>query len=297
MRFGVAIDLHATASSAGEVAWGHVREQVLLAEQLGFDVVVLPDHLSYRAGGEGDYAVDDEPVGVREATTEAAALAAVTSRITIGHSVINAPYRSPAMLTHIAATLADISGGRYSLGIGVGNSYDYDQLGIAAGHRVARFEECVEIVATLLRDGRADVAGNYWSASSADLAFVPDPDRRPPIVVAAGGPRTMRVAARFGDAWNGFAPTDPESDAVNDLLALLDRACDDLGRDPSSIGRTIDIGVDALGLADARSRSIEMLGTLGDLGIDEARCYVLAEQRHSARMEGIDALAELTAEI
>lgn len=295
MRFGVAIDLHATAASAGEVAWPRVREQVLLAEQLGFDLVVLPDHLSYRAGGEGDYATPDEPVGVRESTTEAAALAAVTSRITIGHSVINAPYRTPAMLAHIAATLADICDGRYSLGIGVGNSFDYDQLGIAADRRVSRFEECVDIVAALLRDGHADVAGNHWWSTDADLTFAPDPDRRPPIVVAAGGPRTMNVAARCGDAWNGFSPTDPAGTVVKGLLDLLEQTCDEVGRDPSSIGRTVDLGVDALDLHGARNRSIETLSMLAEIGVGEARCYVLCEQTHAARIEAIAALAELTA--
>ena len=54
MRFDVAIDFHATAGSAAAVARPRVREQVLLAEQLALDLVVLPDHSSYRAGGDGD---------------------------------------------------------------------------------------------------------------------------------------------------------------------------------------------------------------------------------------------------
>ena len=297
MRVGVAIDLHATASSAGEVAWRHVREQALLAERLGFDLVVLPDHLAYRTGGEGDYVSPDEPVGVREAVTEAAALAAATSRITVGHSVIDAVYRRPAMLAHIAATLADISDGRYSLGIGVGNSFDYDQLGVDADHRVDRFEECVEIVSGLLHHGHVDVAGTYWSAANVDLAFAPDPERRPPLVVAAGGPRTMRVAARFGDAWNGFAPTDPAGTAVDESLQLLRQACEDIDRDPSSIDRTVDLGIDALDLHGARHRSLETLGMLAERGVDEARCYVLCDQTHAARVEAINALAELLDEL
>jgi alkanesulfonate monooxygenase SsuD/methylene tetrahydromethanopterin reductase-like flavin-dependent oxidoreductase (luciferase family) len=131
MRFGLALDLHAPSSDASEVGWLNVRTQALEAERLGLDLVVLPDHLSYRAGDDNGYAAPDEPVGVREATTIAAAIAATTSKIGIGHSVINAPYRTPAMLAHIAATLSDVSAGRYSLGIGAGNSFDYDQIGTA----------------------------------------------------------------------------------------------------------------------------------------------------------------------
>jgi alkanesulfonate monooxygenase SsuD/methylene tetrahydromethanopterin reductase-like flavin-dependent oxidoreductase (luciferase family) len=297
MRLGVAIDLHATATSAGEVSWSNVREQVLTAESLGLDLVVLPDHLSYRAGGDGDYALPDEAVGVREAVTEAAALAAVTSQITVAHSVINAPYRTPAMLAHVAATLADISRGRYLLGIGVGNSFDYDQVGVAADHRVARFEECVEIVARLLRDGDVHVDGTHWSAADAELVLAPDVHRRPPIVVAAGGPRTMRVAARFGDAWNGFVPTDPAATVPTDLLGLLDQTCEEVGRDPSTIARTVDIGVDSLDVRGARGRSVEMLGKLGELAIDEARCYVPCDPTHASRIEAIEALAELAGSI
>ncbi|MDW3214874.1 MAG: LLM class flavin-dependent oxidoreductase [Ilumatobacteraceae bacterium] len=296
MRYGVAIDLHATRATADEVSWPRVREQALAAEQLGFDLVVLPDHLAYRAGGEGDYVHADVAVGVRESVTVIAGLAASTTRIGVGHSVINAPYRTPAMLAHIAATLADMSDGRYSLGIGVGNSFDYDQVGVGADHRVARFEEAVEIVSGMLRNGSVDLEGVHWNASRAELPLGPDADRRPPVVVAAGGPRTMAIAARFGDAWNGWCPTDPTSTAAADLLGLLDQQCAEADRDPSTIGRTFDLGVDPLDLHDARGRSIEMLGRLAELGADEIRCYAAAAPSHTARQEAIAALREMIPE-
>ncbi len=295
MRFGLALDLHAPSSDASEVGWLNVRSQALEAERLGLDLVVLPDHLSYRAGEENGYSAPDEPVGVREATTIAAAIAAATSRIRIGHSVINAPYRTPAMLAHIAATLADISGGRYSLGIGAGNSFDYDQIGVEADHRAGRFEECVRIVSGMLREGEANLEGTYWSAHHAELAFRPDDTHRPPIVIAAGGPRTMQTAVRFGDGWNGWVPTDPDDDTIDRLLALLEQTCDEVGRDPSSIEATIDLGVDPLDLAGARSRSLEMLARLDGLGIDEVRCYAHGAPTHEGRLEAGRAFADLVA--
>lgn len=297
MRYGVAIDLHATAQSAAEVSWHSTLEQVLAAEKIGIDLVVLPDHLSYRAGGDGDYARTDEPVGVRESVTTVAALAASTTRIGIGHSVINAPYRTPAMLAHIAAALADISDGRYSLGIGVGNSFDYDQIGVAAHDRVARFEEFVEIVTGMLRVGTVDVVGTYWTARQAELVLAPDDDHRPSVVIAAGGPRTVSVAGRFGDAWNGWCPTDPTGSMATDLLDLLDRKCEEVGRDPASIARTFDLGVDPLDLHGARNRSIEMLGHLAELGADEVRCYAASTETHTARLEAIVAFGEMTTEV
>ncbi len=297
MRFGMAIDLHATSAARQDVAWPQVRELALRAESDGLDLVVLPDHLAYRAGGEGDYATDDEPVGARESFTVAAALAAVTSTLGIAHSVVNAPYRTPSMLAHLASTVADVANGRYSLGIGVGNSFDYEQLGVAADHRVARFEECIEIVSSLLRTGHVDFAGRYWSASQAELVLAPDLEHAPMIVVAAGGPRTMLAAVTYGDAWNGWCPTDPEAAVARELVGMLDQACERLGRDPAALGRTVDLTVDPLDHAGGRARSLEALGQLRDLGIDEARCYPVSPEAQTAKLEAASALAAFVREV
>lgn len=298
MRYGIAIDLHARGSAAGEVTWDHLRDLAVAAERAGLDLVVLPDHLAYRAGDtENGYSVPDEPVGVRESMAVAAALAASTTRIGIGHSVVNAPYRSPALLAHLAATLADISGGRYSLGIGAGNSYDYDQLGVAADHRPARFEECVAVVADLLRTGTAHLDGAYWQVHHAELAFRPATAHRVPVVVAASGPRSMAVAVRHGDAWNGWLPTDPDGDEPDRLLALLSTTCREHERDPASIGRTVDIAIDPLDVHGARSRSLATLRRLVELGVDEVRCYAASEPTYAARTEALAAYVELVAEV
>lgn len=298
MRYGIAIDLHAPASASDAVSWERVRGLATSAERLGLDLVVVPDHLSYRAGDLANgYSVADEPVGVRESMTVAAGLAACTTRIGVGHSVVNAPYRSPSMLAHLAAGLAEISAGRYSLGIGVGNSYDYEQLGVAADHRTARFEECVGVVAALLRDGAAHLDGRYWHADRAELALRPDDSRRPPIIVAAGGPRTMDVAARHGDGWNGWLPTDPDGAEAERLLGLLASACRALGRDPSSITRTADLAIDPLDQRGARARSLATLRRLAELGIDEVRCYTVHEGTHASRAEALEAYAALVREV
>lgn len=297
MRFGPAVDLHAPASSPADVSWPVVRDLVLTAERLGLDLVALPDHLAYRSGENNGYSLEDEHVGARESMTVGAALAAATSTIDIAHSVVNAPYRSPAMLAHLAASLADISGGRYSLGIGAGNSFDYDQLGVADDRRASRLEECLTIVTALLRDGEVDLDGRYWQAHRALLPLRPDAERRVGVVVAAGGPRTTELAARFGDAWNGFVATDPGDTAVVDALAKLTDACERVGRDPASIGRTIDLGVDALDVRQARSRSIETLERLVSLGIDEVRCYLLSDPVPGARSDALHAFAELVDDV
>ena len=107
----------------------------------------------------------------------------------------------------------------------------------------------------------------------------------------------MSVAARFGDAWNGWSPTDPSSPVAGDLIALLDQTCEAIGRDPSSISRTFDVGVDPLDIRGARTRSIEMLAHLAGLGADEVRCYAVSDDSHAARLEAIVALGAMMSEI
>ncbi|MCK5316022.1 MAG: LLM class flavin-dependent oxidoreductase, partial [Anaerolineales bacterium] len=106
MRIGIAVDSHGRASSPQRPAptWESIREQALAAEAVGFEAVFVPDHLLYHS--------EDGNIGCWESVSLAAALAAVTSTIEIGHSMFNAPYRSPALVAKIAETLDEISGGR-----------------------------------------------------------------------------------------------------------------------------------------------------------------------------------------
>lgn len=296
MRVGYAIDLHAPADAVDEVRWQRIREQALLAEAVGFDLVVLPDHLHYAVGGEGDYATADAPVGVWESVTIAAALAAATTTIGLGHSMINAPYRPPALVAYIAATLDEVSGGRYQLGIGSGNTYDYDVVGVEADHRYERFREAIEIVHGLLDRGHVDLDGRYWSARSAELVLRGPSAHGPPLVLAAGGMRSMRLAAGYADAWNGFAAPEPEHDDLRELLARLDTACSEVGRDPVTLERTVDTLVDPLDLGGDRARSTEAVLSLADLGIHEVRCYAASDGTHGTRMDAIAGLADVVAQ-
>lgn len=295
MRIGYAIDLHAAAEDAGEVGWDRVREQAQFAEAVGFDIVLVPDHLFYAAGGAGDYARDDAAVGVWESVTVAAAIAASTTTITVGHSMINAPYRPPALVANIATTLDEVSGGRYQLGMGSGNSYDYDAIGVEADHRHERFREAVEIVQGLLKHGHVDLDGRYWSARHAELVLRGPHEHGPPLVLAAGGMRSMRLAAGYADAWNGFAAPDPDHDDLRRLLDRLETACSEVGRDPLTLGRTVDTLVDPLDLEGGRERWSEAVLGLAALGIQEARCYASTDGTHASRMDAIAGLADLVA--
>jgi len=296
VRIGYAIDLHATAAGGREIEWERLREQVTLAEYVGLDIVVLPDHLLYPAGSDSPYADKDVAVGVWESTTVAAALAAATTSIGIGHSMMNAPYRPPALVANIAATLDSISGGRYSLGIGSGNSMDYAEVGVDASDRALRFAEALQIIHGLLKHGRVDLVGTRVRADGAELVLRSPRADGPPIVVAAGGPKSMELAVRYGDAWNGEFAFDDEHTVLRQRLADLTRTCERLERDPATLRLTVDGGVDPLDLRGKRDATRKVLHGLADLGIDEVRCYPVTANTHESRMRAITALAVLASD-
>jgi alkanesulfonate monooxygenase SsuD/methylene tetrahydromethanopterin reductase-like flavin-dependent oxidoreductase (luciferase family) len=287
MRIGLINQLHGRPD--GDVAaptWNSVRERALTAEEAGFDVFVFEDALLY----EGEETRD----GVWESVSVAAALAAATERIGLGQSVVNSPYRSPAMTAKIAETLDEISGGRYVLGIGAGNTpdSDYEAFGFPTDRRYSRFAEAIQIIHSLLKTGRADFAGEFYSAKQAELVLRGPRPQGPPINIAAGGPRMLGLVARYADAWNwwGWDETfDQIKERLKPLIDQLQAACEEEGRDPGSLERTFDLysvvapGFDT-SVADmtnpvsgSADEIAEQLLRLGDLGFAEVRCDVFPQ--------------------
>ena len=215
-------------------SWPSVRDQALAAEAAGFDLVVLEDALFYPD--------DDGSVGAWESVSMAAAIAAATSTIGVGHAVMNSPYRSPALSAKIAATLDEIAGGRYTFGIGLGNTPDdYPLFGIDADPRYSRFAEAIQIIHGLLRDGRTDFEGTYYRAPGAELVLRGPRPSGPPIVIAAGKPRAMRLVARYADEWNWWVAERDGTPSLPELVAEMERACEEVGRDPATLRRSLDV--------------------------------------------------------
>lgn len=290
MRIGLVVGLH-DGGTDGDPAprWREIQEQVVAAEEVGFDVVVLEDALSFSGGGYW------------EAMTIAGAICAATTTITVSHSVVNAPLRPPAVVARAAHTLDEISGGRYVLGIGAGNSPDdYEQFGIAADPRYSRFAEAVTVIHGLVRNSTFHYDGAYEIAHSPRFAPRGPRPAGPPLVIAAGGPKMLRLCARLADGWNWWAnPPDPGV-ALSPVLEALEEACADEGRDPASIDRTVDIySYDVLGITgDNRSdwmfagspdEIAESILQLGEIGIDEVRVDVAA--RPAGRVDAVAAMA------
>ena len=276
MRIGLTIMLHGGPPEGERDAprWARIREQARAAEEAGFDIVVIEDGTMYRD--------EDERIGWWESVSMAGALAAATERIDIGHSVLNGPYRPPTLVANIADTLDEISGGRYVLGIGRGNTeeVDYAAVGVAADHRTARLAEALPVIRGLLKDGRVDLAGEYWSAHDAELVMRGPRPQGPPIVVAAAGPKMLRLTARYADGWNWWTTTGTDVSQLRPIVDELERACDETGRDPATLQRSLDVySVDPLGrfpdanlLSGSPDELADAILSFGELGFDEIRC-------------------------
>jgi F420-dependent oxidoreductase-like protein len=171
------------------------------------------------------------------------ALAQVTSRIRVGCMVNGTPYRHPAVLANMAASLDIVSAGRFELGLGAGwNKEESEAYGIdllPMGQRMDRFEEAVEIISSLLCNETTTFRGKYFDLSEARCEPKGPQRPAPPIVIGGGGEkRTLRVAARFAQHWNlPFAPPD----VFRHKHEVLMGHCDALGRDVSEILCSVQI--------------------------------------------------------
>ncbi len=203
-----------------------------LAEAAGLDSIWAFDHLIFR--------IRDEPDGgVREGWTTLAAIAAVVPRVKLGTLVMCSSFRNPALMAKMAATLDDLAGGRLILGLGSGwHDPEYRAFGYPTDHKVGRFAEDLEITARLVRGEQVSFDGRWRTV--ADAILVPAPGRRLPILIAAKGPRMLRLTAEWADAWNTawFGRVD---DRLRSRLTALETACAAAGRDPATVRRTVGI--------------------------------------------------------
>lgn len=289
MRIGLITQLHGRPDSDTPApSWGSISERATVAEAVGFDMFVFEDALLYR----GQEATD----GVWESVSIAAAIAATTSRINFGQSVINSPYRSPALTAKIADTIDEISGGRFVLGIGAGNTpdTDYRAFGFPTDQRYSRFAEAIQIIHGLLRDGAIDFEGEFYTARHAELVLRGPRAEGPPITIAAGGPKMLRLAARYADAWNwwGWDETLEQLDErLGPIVERLEQACDAESRDRAGLERSFDLytvvpeGFSPTGgaaedldmaqpVAGTSEQIAEHILSIGGLGFDEVRCDV-----------------------
>jgi probable F420-dependent oxidoreductase len=220
-----------------EVRWPELVDLVRAVEDSGFDAIWVGEHLLYRW--------PDRPArGPWEAWTLMGALAAATSRVTVGPLVACTNFHNPALLAKAAATIDEIAGGRFVLGLGAGwNETEFRAFGFPYDQRVGRFEEAFTIIRTLLREGAIDFDGHFYRARDCELLPRPRPGG-PPLMIGSNGPRMLRIAAPHVDSWNTwYADTGNTPEGVAPLAELVDAAARDVGRDPAEIARTVAVHV------------------------------------------------------
>jgi probable F420-dependent oxidoreductase len=219
-----------------EVRWPEYIAMARAAESVGFDTIWLGDHLLYRWPGR-------DPRGPWEAWTMLAGIAAATTRIGLGPLVASTAFHAPAMLAKQAATVDEISGGRLVLGLGAGwNETEFAAFGFPFDHRIDRFEEAFTIIRTLLREGHIDFDGRWYQARDCELLPRPARPNGPPILIGSSGPRMLRITMPYADAWNvWYADTANSPAGLAPILARVDEACREAGRDPSQVERTVAV--------------------------------------------------------
>lgn len=182
------------------------------------------------------YLPEDEN-GMLEATGALAALAGSTTRVRLAPLVLSMTYRHPAVLANWAATVDHISDGRLTLGLGAGwqvNEHEHYGLELGRpGERVDRFAEGLTVIRGLLNQPRTTFDGKYYRLE--DAPCDPKPVQSPlPLLIGGTGPRMLRLVARYADEWNCWST--PGS--FRETADKLDVACEEVGRDPSTIMRS-----------------------------------------------------------
>ena len=230
MKIGLVLLISERKELQRAFSYQETREIAQRAESDGFDSLWLYDHVLYRSEGQ-------PTIGIWECWTFLSALADATTRVELGTLVVCNSFRNPAMLAKMAITLDEVSGGRLILGVGAGwNKPEYEAFGWPYDHRVVRFEEALQIIRPLLKEGRVDFEGKYYQARDCEIKPYGPRAGGPPLMVGSFGRRMLGLTAQYADLWNtGYLGLPETLDPPRqEILA----ACSEMGRDPTTLGVT-----------------------------------------------------------
>jgi alkanesulfonate monooxygenase SsuD/methylene tetrahydromethanopterin reductase-like flavin-dependent oxidoreductase (luciferase family) len=211
-----------------EVRWPEVAAIARAAEESKFDSIWVGDHLLYRGGGRRER-------GPWDAWTQLAALAVLTTRVRLGPLVAATAFHTPGLIARMAASIDEISGGRFMLGLGAGwNEPEFRAFGFPFDHTVSRFQESFEIVRRLLTGEHVTFKGEFHNVN--DAVLLPPPRRTVPIMLGSNGARMLGIALPHVEAWNTwFTSYGNTVDGFANLRGDVDAACVKAGRDPSEL--------------------------------------------------------------
>lgn len=267
------------------------------ADAAGLSTVYVVDHFMPVGGPE------ERPAGdILEGWTTVSALATSTTRIRLGTLVLGNTYRHPAVLANMAATLDHVSSGRVVLGLGAGwQENEHAAYGLELpppARRLERLDEAAQVLRRLLHDDVVTFAGRHYQLDRARCDPKPLQQPLPLLIAGAGERRTIPTAARHADAWHCWAT--PQ--LFRHKVAVLETACDAIGRDASDVrrltGQTVLVtertgrpgeveGDDVVGPAD---HVITCLAAYRNAGVDE---FVVRDHAATPVNESAASLAAL----
>src|SRR6266446_7809017 len=239
-----------------DLRWSELLEVARSAAEAGFDALYVTDHLllpsnnaelKRRAGVDFPDDPEVELEGYMECFTVLSALAVEIPRLTLGSFVACTGYRNVGLLAKIAVTIDDISAGRLVLGLGAGDSKgEHNTFGFPNDQPVARFEEALFVIKGLFQTDPLDFDGAHHRLRGARLLPRGPRPGGPPILIGTLNPRPRmrRIVAQYADIWNGWLGyTRASAEAAAEQWALVEQACRDHGRDPTTLDRTTAVRV------------------------------------------------------
>ena len=262
--FGYHMPDYSFPGTADDSLFDHVADMTVAAEAAGFDMLTVMDHF-YQIRGVGS---ETEPM--LESYTTLAALSQRTKTIRLSALVTGVTYRNPALLVKMVTTLDVVSRGRAILGLGAAwNEDEHAGYGFEfppIGRRMDRLEEAARIAKLMFTEERPTFAGRYFKIDRALNVPRPIQVGGPQLLIGGGGEeRTLRIVAKYADISNWF----PGLEDTKRKIDILERYCEEAGRDPSAILKTV-MSPCLLALNEAQARQIkeripaERLATMGD---------------------------------
>jgi F420-dependent oxidoreductase-like protein len=227
MRFGI-------QTGPQHVSWPELLDIWQVADRLSFDTAWTFDHF---------FPIMSDPKGSQlEGWVTLTALAEETRHVRVGTLVTGITYREPAVLAKMGATLDVITGGRLEMGLGAAwFQQEHEALGIPfppVAERIKRLGEACEVIKRMWTEDVATWDGQYYHIREAYCNPKPVQKPHPPILIGGGGEQlTLKMVARYADAWNAFGP--PE--LFRHKIDVLRRHCEAIGRDPETIEKSVSM--------------------------------------------------------
>ncbi|MFV2102570.1 LLM class flavin-dependent oxidoreductase [Micromonospora sp. LOL_024] len=278
MRIGVVI--------LPDQRWSDARHRWRQADEWGFDHAWTYDHLGWRDLVDGPWF---------DSMTTLTAAATVTTRLRLGTLVASPNFRHPVAFARQVTALDDMSDGRVLLGVGVGGvGFDSAVLGgetLSPRQRVDRFGEFTELLDAILREDGTTWRGEWFAAVEArsNPGCVQGP--RVPFVVAANGPRSMRIVTRFGQGWVTTGPDAADLAewwaGVAQLATRLDAVLAAEGRDPASLDRYLSLDSAPVFSLSSAQFFADQVGCAAELGFTDVITHWPRESRYYAGDEAV----------